>query len=899
MRKLLPLLIAIVSILPALAQDLPQKREMRSAWVATVWRLDWPQNVISSTGNESQIASQKNDLTTMLDSMALNNMNAVNFQVRSRCDAMYRSSYEPWSSDLVSTRGMDPGYDPLEFCVQECHKRGLECHAWINPYRYESQVGQWNGTPQAYRQDHPDWIMDVKGASILNPAKPEVIQRICDIAAEIVTNYDVDGLLFDDYFYLSGTTDDQDGDLYAAYTAAGGTLIQKDWRRDNVNRMVAAVYRTVKAIKPWIRFGVSPAGIACTSATVARSYGIAPCPTGSDWQYNDIYSDPIAWLAQGSLDFISPQIYWTIGNSTDYDRAAKWWSEIADHFGRHFYSSHSISSLTASSKAPGMSEAEQTISTLASGPNNATFEEYANQIRLNRQYTLNEAPGSIFYSVKYMYRTAPLFAHHLRKGVFNTPALLPAMSWQPQQAPGTISAVTLSGTQLSWKPLSGMRYTVYAVPASVGMTNFNREAEYLLGTSYSPVYNVPAELAEAGYLFAVCPLDRYGNEFAPVFAGAEVGALAAPQLTSPADGAAVEMPFTFAWADVPGASSYVLELSDDASFGTLTETVPVNGTSVSSDAVRTLASGVKAFWRVRALGNNAADAVSAVRSLTPSRLTIINPTDNETNVSLTPTIGWSFPGSEVTVQVSTHSDFTDDHIVFAGTTSAATITMPSYVLMAATNYFARVLYTRGDQQYVSPVVSFTTIERSAATPSFVCPVHGGTLHADETVAVTPMEGARSIRLEVSASQTFPARQSYITSSVDRTTGLDKAEAAKIRIVGKALADGGTYYARTLATFPSFDGDIKSEYSEPITFTFSSTSGVTDIEADGASISVDAQSILHLTLAAPGRLTVTDMAGRTVLTAAFTAAGAHTVSLAHLPAGVYVANAAGTSLKFAL
>ena len=125
------------------AADAPVKREMRSAWVATVWNLDWPPSKISETGNASQIKKQQDAMTALLDSLAVNNMNAVNFQVRSRSDAMYKSSYEPWSSDLVSTRGLDPGWDPLEWVVAECHKRGLECHAWVNPYRYESQVNQW------------------------------------------------------------------------------------------------------------------------------------------------------------------------------------------------------------------------------------------------------------------------------------------------------------------------------------------------------------------------------------------------------------------------------------------------------------------------------------------------------------------------------------------------------------------------------------------------------------------------------------------------------------------------------------------------------------------------------------------------------------------------------------
>ena len=236
-RPLLAAAIGIASVWTSFAADMPVKRETRSAWVATVWQLDWPSNVITSTGNESQIKRQKDDLIKMLDSLSVNNMNAVNFQVRSRSDAMYKSSYEPWSTDLVSQRGLDPGWDPLEFCVAECHARGMECHAWVNPYRFESVQHQWDNTPMNYRETHPEWVMDVKEAAILNPGNPEVTKQICDIIAEIVTNYDVDGVLFDDYFYLSGTPASADADLYSAYQSDGGALSLNDWRRDNVNKI--------------------------------------------------------------------------------------------------------------------------------------------------------------------------------------------------------------------------------------------------------------------------------------------------------------------------------------------------------------------------------------------------------------------------------------------------------------------------------------------------------------------------------------------------------------------------------------------------------------------------------------------------------------------------------------
>ena len=212
--KISIVLLALWMALPTFAQA--PKKEVRAFWLSTVWRLTWPQTtLITETGNTQQIQKQKDELTMLLDSVKAANCNTVYFQVRGRCDAMYRSSYEPWSSDLVATRGMDPGYDPLKFVVEEGHKRGIEVHAWFNPYRYESVLNQWDGTPLNYRESHPDWLLDYSGSgSILNPAMQEVRDHITAIIEEVVENYDIDGVVFDDYFYMSGTTDAMDNELY-------------------------------------------------------------------------------------------------------------------------------------------------------------------------------------------------------------------------------------------------------------------------------------------------------------------------------------------------------------------------------------------------------------------------------------------------------------------------------------------------------------------------------------------------------------------------------------------------------------------------------------------------------------------------------------------------------------
>lgn len=835
MKKLLKPVLAVALTLGAAtglyAADTPVKREMRSAWVATVWQLDWPTNVVTSTGNEAQIKRQKDDLIKMLDSLSVNNMNAINFQVRSRSDAMYKSSYEPWSTDLVGERGMDPGWDPLQFCVDECHKRGMECHAWINPYRFESVLNQWDNTPQNYRVTNPDWVMDVGNAAILNPGKEEVTKRICDVIAEIVTNYDVDGVLFDDYFYLSGTPASADADLYNAYTAGGGKLSLGDWRRDNVNRMVAAVYRTIKDIKPYVRFGISPAGIACTSSSVAKKYGISPCPTGGDWQYNDIYSDPIAWIANQSLDFISPQIYWTIGHSTDYDKAAKWWSGVANKWNRHFYSSHSISSLTASSSAPGMSLMEGSLlETLASGPNDSSFEEYANQIRLNREYTENDAPGSIFYSCKYLYRIAPLFAHYLKTTVFNTPALLPAMSWFAVSNPGNPSDVSRSGANLTWKGPENVRYTVYAVPVSVPKANFNREAEYLLGTSYATSYVVPDNRL-SGYNYAICTLDRYGNEYSPVFVGEAVGNLDAPTLLSPKASESIEMPFDFTWSDVKNATDYIVEIAGDASMKDLLYTRAVSGTTVSSAEFYKMPIDTPLYWRVRACGNNYNDGLSAVGQFTARNLQITAPADQAADVALTPVIEWAIAERDVTLQVATSEEFADKDIIHSADTKGGKYTLPRYLLSYYNTYYVRLLYQRAGIDCISPVVTFTTTEGVPELPRFTNPVDGGVLYANTSLTLAPVEGAKALRIEVSATTSFPSRSSYIQGNVDMRTFADPKTGSQLTMSNKPLENGKTYYARARCQYSSSNGLINGEFSAPISFTYSTEGGVEDVVAD--------------------------------------------------------------------
>ena len=238
----------------------------------------------------------------MLDSLKNNNFNAINFQVRSMCDAMYESSYEPWSSYLTGTRGQVPTWDPLAYAVEACHQRGMECHAWINPYRYSSNgIEQWDaaGNPQDMELRQSGLLLSAGSYVVLDPARDETIERIVNVCQEIITKYDVDGILYDDYFYPDGIPSGSDAGDYQEWLDSNVDMTFGDWRRANVNRMVRAVYNMIQETRPDIRFGISPAGVAGTSAP---NYGLPHCPAGSDWQYNTIYSDPLAWLNEKTID---------------------------------------------------------------------------------------------------------------------------------------------------------------------------------------------------------------------------------------------------------------------------------------------------------------------------------------------------------------------------------------------------------------------------------------------------------------------------------------------------------------------------------------------------------------------------------------------------------------------
>ena len=594
------------------AADKYIKREVRGAWLATVYCIDWP----TETGTTTSVRNkQKKEMTGYLDALQQANMNAVYFQVRPMADALYKSKYEPWSSYVSGTRGRSPGYDPLAFVVEECHKRGMECHAWVNPYRWATTTAGWNTTQDRYLKSH-DMLISFTNSSgtttiILNPALEATRERIVNVCRDLIENYDIDGIIFDDYFYPSGMPTNETAEDYEDYQAAQTSLSFADWRRENVNQMVADVYEMIQEQDPSIKFGISPAGAACTDPAVAAKHGIDKCPVASDWQYNGIFSDPVAWLEAGTIDYISPQLYWKTDHSTNpFGPMTQWWSYVAKHFNRHHYASHSLTVLQSSNTT-------------------SDWAEVGKQLQYSRRYTKNKAPGSIYYSACDIDgKKVEGFGEWLVKNKYQRPALTPAINWKdvfPQQK---VNHLVLDGTTLSWDEEPDVRYTVYAIPDGVSNESVQKStsggilADYLLGTSYTNSLIVPEEY-QTDYHFAVCILDRCGNEYEPRFTNeVEDEHLPKPSLLWPDDGAVFRPRIDLVWQRAEGAEDYTVEVSRNKRFTDLILTA-TSGWDAEPDhfilntSDETFEEGTY-YWRVTASAASQEESVSYPRSFTIS-----------------------------------------------------------------------------------------------------------------------------------------------------------------------------------------------------------------------------------------------------------------------------------------
>ncbi|MFD8547901.1 glycoside hydrolase family 10 protein [Streptomyces sp. NPDC059649] len=308
------------------------RREMRGMWLATVGNLDWPSRP------KLTVAEQQRELRAHFDAAVAHRLNTVFFQVRAAADALWPSPYEPWAASLTGQQGRDPGWDPLDFAVREAHRRGLELHAWFNPYRVANHADPGRLTADHPARRHPEWIVPYGGKLYYNPGLPEVRTFVQDAMLDAVEHYSVDGVHFDDYFYpypAAGKSFDDD----EAYDTYGEDFDNRaDWRRDNIDRLVYEMAQRLddggQQEDRGVRFGVSPFAVWRNQATD---------PNGSRTQagvetYDDLYADTRRWVREGWLDYIVPQVYWPIGTkAADYAELVPWWSRTVDGTGVDLY----------------------------------------------------------------------------------------------------------------------------------------------------------------------------------------------------------------------------------------------------------------------------------------------------------------------------------------------------------------------------------------------------------------------------------------------------------------------------------------------------------------------------------------------------------------------------------
>lgn len=377
--------------------DLPTiQREFRAAWVATVANINWPSRRDLGTDQQKQEAIQ------LLDLLKANNFNAVIFQVRPSADALYESQYEPWSYYLTGEIGRKPFpyYDPLAFWIEEAHKRGLELHVWLNPYRAHHSNGG-AVTSASIVNKASDHIVRLKnGMYWFDPADQRTQDHASRVVNDIVKRYDIDGVHFDDYFYpyasYNGGADFPDNKTWNAYRNSGGQLSRADWRRDHVNRFIHRIYKEIKAEKNFVKFGLSPFGI--------WKPGYPAGVTGSS-QYDELYADAKLWLNEGWIDYFAPQLYWPIEpQKQSYTALLKWWQSENKH-NRHLW--------------PGLNTVE------VRAPDRPT--EIVNQVLASRQIVPN-SKGVIHWSIAGLTKS-PAMQRALKEGPYREEALVPRTPW--------------------------------------------------------------------------------------------------------------------------------------------------------------------------------------------------------------------------------------------------------------------------------------------------------------------------------------------------------------------------------------------------------------------------------------------------------------------------------------
>lgn len=462
-------------MLPLVAADVlpPFPREFRAAWVATVDNIDWP------TKRGLPAAAQRKELIRIMDVAKGMRLNALVLQIRPSADALYPSSLEPWSEYLTGRQGTppNPSYDPLAFAVTEAHKRGLELHVWLNPYRANHPAQKGPLAPNHLARTNPTVVERYGRYLWMNPGEPAVKKRFIDVTRDVVKRYDIDGVHIDDYFYPykergadGKLLDFPDADTYARY---GGGLSVGDWRRKNVDDMVRDLYRTIKAERRSVKFGISPFGIYRPGVPAGTKAGVD--------QYADLYADAEKWLVEGWCDYYSPQLYWPIKQTPQaYPTLLKYWLSVNPKK-RHLW----IGNFTG-----------------RTNPRDGNWRprEVQDQIALTRSMG---AGGNVHFSMKAFTGNFNGISDALRGGEYAVPALVPASPWLGATPPAE-PALTRDGGRFSWtspeRPFVWARWRQFGTRWMMDVLPGERMAEIEKMTKGDPELRA----------YAIAPVSRTG-----------------------------------------------------------------------------------------------------------------------------------------------------------------------------------------------------------------------------------------------------------------------------------------------------------------------------------------------------------------------------------------------------
>ena len=463
------------------------KREFRGAWIQAV------------NGQFRGIPTEKlkQTLIDQLNSLQGAGINAIIFQVRPEADALYASQLEPWSRFLTGVQGQAPSpyWDPMQFMIDECHKRGMEFHAWINPYRVKTSLKSELAANHLYNI-HPEWFVTYNNQLYFDPALPESRRHICMVVADIVSRYDVDAIHMDDYFYPypAKGVDFPDDASFARY--GGGFTNRADWRRSNVNILIQKIHETIRGLKPWVKFGISPFGI-------YRNEKNDPLgsKTNGLQNYDDLYADVLLWARNGWVDYNIPQIYWQIGHpAADYETLVKWWAKNTEN--RPLFIGQSVMNTVQNAD-----------------PKNPSINQLPRKMALERAY--QTIGGSCQWPASAVVENAGKYRDALVQEYHRYPALVPVFDFMDDKAPGKVRKVkkvwTEDGYMLFWtapKAKDEMdRAVQYVVYRFDGKEKVNiDDASHIVAITRNNFYKLPYDDGKTKYRYVVTALDRLHNE---------------------------------------------------------------------------------------------------------------------------------------------------------------------------------------------------------------------------------------------------------------------------------------------------------------------------------------------------------------------------------------------------